>query len=71
MDVVPKVEKTEKNGYQFTLHAATSMVGKVNHPTITYLNQGQKYRLSLRNDAEFGDNRKNLLFQVNFHHLSF
>ena len=65
MEVIPKVEVQEQTGFQFNLYAATSMVGKVNQPTITYLNQGQIYKLTLKKDPGFVTREKNLVCQVN------
>ena len=68
MVIIPKVEVEDKSvletGFEFILHAATSMVGNVNQPTITYLNQGQTYKLSLKKDAEFETDEKSLQCQV-------
>ena len=68
MELIPKVEMPEQtsleSGFQFNLHAATSSVGKVSQPTITYLNQGQIYKLTLKKDPGFGILEKSLLCQV-------
>ncbi len=55
-------ESFSSSGYQFSLNASTSIATKVNEPSITYLNQGQGYELTLRKFGhDVNGNRKRLL----------
>jgi transcription factor CP2-like protein len=48
--------------FQYILNAPTSIATKVNEPSITYLNQGQAYEVSLKKGGcDLSSQRKRLL----------
>jgi hypothetical protein len=46
-------ESGNNGAFQYILNACTSIATKVNEPSITYLNQGQAYELTLKKMTEF------------------
>ena len=54
LGVFSMASDTGNNGaFQYILNACTSIATKVNEPSITYLNQGQAYEVTLKKMQEF------------------